>query len=71
MCGKLKLTDGMRQVFGGIFVCDQCIDKILSLHVTSNPIKTLCPFCHGKEGNAEHCMYCDVKSLEEGTNNES
>ncbi|GAF76307.1 unnamed protein product, partial [marine sediment metagenome] len=32
-CGKLKHTDGMRQAFGGIHICDQCIDKILALYV--------------------------------------
>lgn len=60
-CGNLKSTDKMRQVFGGIHVCDQCIDKILSLHVSSSPIKTLCPFCYGKEGMIEKCEYCNIK----------
>ncbi|KKN91111.1 hypothetical protein LCGC14_0219760 [marine sediment metagenome] len=57
--------DGMRQIFGGIQICDQCIDKILSLHVVSNPIKTLCPFCYGKEGNAKKCQYCEIKYIQE------
>ena len=67
-CGKLKSTDGMQHVFSGIYICCQCVDKILSLYVTSNPIRTLCPFCYGKEGNVEKCNYCDIKTLEHTTN---
>lgn len=67
-CGKLKPTDGMKQIFGGVCICDQCVNKILSLYVLSNPLKTLCPYCYGKEGNTEQCNYCDIKSLIE--NNE-
>lgn len=68
-CGKLQSINGMRQVFGGIHICDQCVDKILSSYVASSPIKTLCPFCYGKEGNIEKCKYCDIKSPEENQNN--
>lgn len=63
-CGNLQPTDGMRQVFGGIQVCSQCIDKIVLSYVSLNPIKTLCPFCYGKEGNKEQCQYCDIKQID-------
>lgn len=62
-CGKCQTTDGMRKVFGGICLCNPCVDHILSIHVSTSPIKVLCPFCYGKEGNSEKCMYCDLKQL--------
>jgi primosomal protein N' len=52
-------------VFGGIYVCEECIDKILALHVSTNLIKTLCPYCYEKEGNVNKCPYCDIKSLDD------
>lgn len=70
-CGKFKPADGMRQVFGGIHICNQCAVKILTLYVASNPIKILCPFCYGKEGNTEKCKYCDIKSLKENADHEN
>lgn len=70
-CGKFKFINGMQQIFGGIYLCDQCINKILALYVASNPIKTLCPFCFGKEGNPKKCQYCDIKSVMENKNDDS
>lgn len=61
----------MRQVLGGIHICSRCVDKILSLFVESQPIKTLCPFCYGKEGNNGKCEYCDIEySMENETGKE-
>ncbi len=64
-CGKLQSTEGMIQVFGGVNICNQCIDKILLYYIVSNPIKTLCPFCYGKEGNSNKCQYCDIKQIDD------
>lgn len=44
-------------------MCAECVDLILSLHTATNPIKTLCPHCHGKEGNAGICQWCDLPSM--------
>ncbi len=52
----------MRQVCG-IDVCDICVDKMLTLHVATNPVKTLCPFCFDKKDHTEKCDYCDIKGL--------
>jgi len=68
-CGKLQSTNAMRQVLGGICICGQCINKILTLYVASNPIKTLCPFCYGKKDVSEKCSYCDIKTFTENNNN--
>ncbi len=71
VCGKYQTTDDMRKVFGGICICNSCVNNILSIHVSTRPIKALCPFCYGKEGNAEKCMYCDLKQLPKGMANDS
>ncbi len=63
-CGNLKPTNEMRQIFGGIHICNLCINKILSLYVTTNPIRTLCPFCYGEKDNPDQCEYCDIKSFD-------
>lgn len=60
-CGKPQSIDGMRKMFGGIFICNSCVGRILSIYLTSNPIKSLCPLCCGKEGDTEKCKYCDIK----------
>ena len=62
-CGKLKPTTNMKRVWGGICVCAECVDLILSLHTATNPIKTLCPHCHDKEGNTGTCELCDLPSM--------
>ena len=73
VCGNIKSTNGMQQVFGGICICSECIDGILSLYVSSNPIKTLCPYCHDKKGDTdtEKCKYCSIKLSKKDKNNES
>ncbi len=60
-CGEFQPTNSMRQVWGGVDICDTCVDKILSLFVVSNPIKTLCPFCSEEEDDSGKCEYCDIK----------
>lgn len=66
-CGEYKSVNDtkMRSVCGGIYICDQCVNRILTLYVSCNPIKVLCPLCHEKEGNVEKCEYCNIKTLEE------
>jgi len=62
ICGKSKSVVNMRNVLGGICICEPCVDIVLSFHVVTHPIKTLCPYCYGKEGNAAKCEYCDIPS---------
>jgi hypothetical protein len=50
----------MRQVMGGICVCDECIGGIVVFYVLNSPIKTLCPHCVGLIQNIEKCNYCDL-----------
>lgn len=71
ICVKLKSINGMQQIFGGICICYECISKILILHISSNPIKTLCPYCYDKEGYTEKCNYCDIKLLKKDKDDEN
>ncbi len=64
-CGEFQSINSMRQVLGGIDICDTCVDKILSLFVVSHPIKTLCPFCSEEKDDTDDCEYCGLKSLKE------
>lgn len=50
----------MRQVMGGVCVCDGCISGIVTFYVLNSPIKTLCPHCVVKTHNIEKCNYCDL-----------
>lgn len=59
-CGKLQPIKGMRKIFGGICICDQCIDTILARYISTSLIKLLCPHCYGKESNTEKCNFCDL-----------
>lgn len=60
----------MHNVVGGVCVCEECTEKIITLHVSTRPLKTLCPYCYGKEGNTEKCDYCDLPSIVEKSDNE-
>lgn len=63
-CGKLYPCDSMKQIFGGISLCTECVDNILLSYVSSNPIKMLCPFCCDKNSNKK-CQYCDIQIIQE------
>lgn len=55
----------MKNVLGGICICEQCSESIIIFHVLNGPLKTLCPHCYGKEGNTQHCDYCNLPILEQ------
>lgn len=52
---------------GGICVCEQCVNDVVLLHITTKPIKTLCPMCNGLTGYPP-CPYCGIPSVKEDTN---
>lgn len=61
----------MKHVFGGVHICESCVNKILETYVIINPLRMLCPFCYGKEGNRNKCKYCDIKSMPGSIANEN
>jgi hypothetical protein len=56
----------MKLIFGAVTICGECANKILLAYVEGSAINMLCPFCYGREGNAQSCKYCDIGSPEEG-----
>jgi hypothetical protein len=69
-CGKIKPSTEIRQIFGGICICDKCVDYILKLHVSLNTIKMLCPECYDKDGNYRKCKVCNLEYMLDEVSNE-
>jgi len=51
-------TDNGLNILKDIFICKDCIYKILTLYIHLNPIKLFCPFCQINKNNK--CHYCDI-----------
>lgn len=70
-CGELKSTVNMHQVCGGICVCEQCVEIMLTVHIITHPLKILCPYCYGENNNTEKCHYCNLPSIPEETSGDN
>lgn len=42
----------------GLYICEKCIYKILTIHIYTNNIKWLCPMCDGDIN--KKCEFCDL-----------
>lgn len=58
MCSN-ETNNGL-SILKDIFICKDCVYKILTLYVYLNPIKALCPFCYDKKKKRDKCNYCDI-----------
>lgn len=61
ICANPHPKENGKIVLGRLFVCRQCGDAILALHLLTNPIKWLCPHCRGVPGS--NCIYCDLRIM--------
>lgn len=52
-------TDNGLNILKDIFICKDCIYKILTLYIYLNPIKVFCPFCQMNK-NSDKCHYCNI-----------
>jgi len=61
-CGLEYSSPCGRRILGKMFICDDCIDKILILHIHVNKIKLLCPFCNTINRNIK-CPNCSLDNM--------
>lgn len=60
-CGNMREKDNGRIIIDQIFICSECIPKILLLHIYTQPIKWICPHCQGRGSSI--CRYCDLSFM--------
>lgn len=61
ICANSHAEEDGKIIMSRIFVCRQCNDAVLALHLLTNPIKWLCPHCQGVPGS--NCMYCSLRIM--------
>lgn len=57
----LKDKNGNGTVVSGLYLCKDCMYKILTIYVYTNNIKWLCPMCNGDIN--KKCEFCDLTML--------
>lgn len=55
---EITKTDKRINLLTNIFICKECVYKILTMYVYLNPIKVLCPICLNDK--KIKCEYCDI-----------
>ena len=60
-CWKTVDSRNAKTFFGGINVCPGCNNDIVEKYISTNPIKTLCPFCFDTKDSSVDCQYCNVR----------
>lgn len=63
VCGLDKTSENSRTIMESICACEECVDKILLMHMYSSPIPSLCPNCHNNPSNSINCDYCRIDAL--------
>ncbi len=60
-CADFHTKENGKIIMDRIFICHQCSNAILELHLFTNPVKWLCPHCRGVFGS--NCIHCDLRIM--------
>lgn len=60
LCGCDHLITEGRMALNSVFVCSECVDDVITIHLHVNPVKFLCPHCSNKK---KACNYCSIKHM--------
>ena len=62
-CGETHEQDVAHIIMDSMCVCPRCVESILILHLYSNPVRTLCPYCQDEKSIDYVCSHCGLSSL--------
>jgi len=63
VCGSVEFEINTKQILGGICVCGNCVNNIVSLYILHYPIKLLCPKCNNGKDNSQKCPQCSLPQI--------
>jgi len=60
-CLNPKVNNLGKIIYKKLYVCDDCIYKILTIYLNTNNFKWICPKCKGEKDSK--CEWCDLSKF--------